>query len=157
MSPVIRAQHVQWFRTNVPGFKQVMDRASPPVRAGLAGLAILGPDDGTTASASTAVATTDSSDFDWGNLIKSLGTAASQYMMTDAQIKANQQITNIQVQRAQQGLPPLALSTLQQQYGISTTPSANVGLTPDTKTFLMYAGIGLGLLWVFTSMKSRRR
>lgn len=151
MSPVLRAQHVAWFRQNIPGFKQAMDRASPNVRAGLAGLSIVGPSDDSSATPSTAVATTN--DFDWGGLVKDLGTAASQYMMTSAQIKANQQITNLQLQRAAQNLPPLSLSTLQQQYGIATTPTANVGIAPDTKNFLIYGAIGLGLLWLFTSKR----
>jgi hypothetical protein len=148
MSPVLRAQHVQWFRTYMPGFRQVMDRASPNVRAGLAGIfdPVFGTDDTSTAVTTT---TTDSST-NWADLVKNLGTAASQYMLTSAQIKANQQITNLQLQRAQQGLPPLSMTALQQQYGISTTPSANVGITPDTKNFLMIAGIGLGVLWLLT-------
>lgn len=154
MSPVLRAQYVQWFRSNVPGFKQVMDTAPSPVRAGLAGLAIVGPDDGSSTT-STAVATSDDS-FDWGNLIKSLGTAASQYMMTDAQIKANQQITTIQLQRAQQGLPPLPISQLQSQYGITTTPTANVGIAPDTQKLLMYGGIAFLFVWALTSRGRRR-
>jgi hypothetical protein len=155
MTPVLRAQYVQWFRSNLPGFRQAMDKAPSNVRAGLAGFGLAddSPDTifGTT---STTPATSSSSDsFNWGSLVQSLGTAASQYLMTDAQIKTNQQITNLQLQRAAQGLMPLSIAQLQSQYGIATTPTANVGLSPDTKTFLMYTGIGLGLIYLFSSRR----
>jgi hypothetical protein len=60
-----------------------------------------------------------------------------------------QQLLSVQVDRARQGLPPLNVT----QYAAG----AQVGLSPDTKTFLMWGGIGLGAVLLMTGAFKGRR
>lgn len=157
MSPTIRAAYVTWFRRNLPGFAQAYDRQPPKTRASLSGVGYVDPmtgmdmpDSPTFAPTSSAPALTDNASTNWASVISSIGQAASQYALTKNQIDTSKQITQIQLQRASMGLPPLAMSELQTQYGVSTTPGVNVGVAPDTQKFLMWGAIGLAAVYLFT-------
>ena len=54
---------------------------------------------------------------------------------------------DINLARAQQGLPPLDVS--------SYSPGVNVGITPQTQNFATFALLGLGALAVFALAKRR--
>jgi hypothetical protein len=64
------------------------------------------------------------------SVLNSIGPVATAYN--------TQQIMNANLQRAQKGLPPLDQSAY--------APQVSVGLSSDTKSMLMIAAIGLGLL-----------
>lgn len=74
--------------------------------------------------------------------IKELAQVAGQVYLTREQMQAQQQILNVQLQRAQQGLPPLAIDPT--QYGIPQ-PSVGISLDDGTKKMLLYGGIGLAV------------
>jgi hypothetical protein len=158
MSPTIRAAYVTWFRRNLPGFAQVFDKQPATTRAGLSGVGYIDPMTGidmpdgvmTFAPASSSPVVTDTSSTNWANVISSIGQAASAYVLTKNQADISKQITNIQLQRAAMGQPPLAMSELQARYGISTTPGVNVGVSPDTQKFLMWGGLGLVAVYLLT-------
>jgi hypothetical protein len=57
------------------------------------------------------------------------------------------QLLDVQVERARQGLPPL--NTNQYAAGL------NVGVSQDTQKMLMYGAIGLGALFVFSTLMKR--
>lgn len=101
---------------------------------------------GSTASASTTTATPG-----WSDTIKNLLTAASQAYLTKQQLDAQQQILNMQLDRAKNGLSPLDIDP--SKMGI---PSVNVGVSGDTKKWLTYAGIGAALLVAFRMFSGRR-
>lgn len=85
------------------------------------------------------------------DVLKNAVTIASQAYLTKTQLDAQKRILDLQVARAQQGLPPLDIDP--GAYGV---PRVSVGVTDDTKKFLMYGGIGLGLLLLFNMMGRRR-
>jgi hypothetical protein len=103
-----------------------------------------------------AVNSTDSSAADpsWLSSIGSAITAAGQAYLTKTQIDAQSQIFNVNLTRAQQGLPPIPTNPT--AYGLPA-PTVNFGLASGaTSTLFMIAG-GLGLLWLLSSaMKSRK-
>lgn len=59
------------------------------------------------------------------------------------------QLLDVQVQRAKAGLPPLNVS----QYAAG----AQVGLSPDTKQFLMIGGIALAAVFLLPQLLGARR
>jgi len=79
--------------------------------------------------------------------------AASQLYLTKSQLDTAQQVTNLQLQRAQQGLPPLNIDMT--KLGV---PSVAVGLSASTQSLVTYALVGGGLLLLVMGMgrKSRR-
>jgi hypothetical protein len=85
--------------------------------------------------------------------IKDIANIAAQGYLTREQIKAQQQILNLNLQRAQQNLPMLNIDPA--QYGLQ--PSVGVGLTDDTKQLLLYGGIGIGALWLLSMVTGKRR
>lgn len=97
----------------------------------------------------TVTAPTGTAPASWVNNIQSLvGTAASAYL-TASQINAQSQLTTIQLQRAAQGLSPLAVSP--GAYGLPTV-TAPIKLS----TVLLFGGLGL-LVVMAMSQPSRRR
>lgn len=57
------------------------------------------------------------------------------------------QLLDIQVERARQGLPAIDAG----QYGAGV----NVGLNNDTQKFIMYGALGLGALFLFSTLARR--
>ncbi len=88
------------------------------------------------------------------SIISGLVSAAGQIYLAKSQVDTLTQVNNIQLQRAQMGLPPLPTSSL--SLGI---PQVNVGLSSSTMTAggatLAVVG-GLGLL-LFLGLKSGNR
>lgn len=86
--------------------------------------------------------------------LKELAQVAAQTYLTKEQIDAQQKILNIQLQRAQQGLAPLAIDPT--TYGLPS-PSIGVGLTGDTQKTLLYIAGGFGVLLLFKTLMGGRR
>lgn len=80
------------------------------------------------------------------NTIKDIAAVVGQAYLTREQVKAQQQILNLQLQRAQQGLAPLALDP--STYGLPQ-PSVGLSLDSGTQRILLYAAGGLGLALLF--------
>jgi hypothetical protein len=70
--------------------------------------------------------------------VDALARVVQTYAIADTQ----RRILNVQLQRAQQGLPPLRAA----EYGVGA--SVNVGLSPDTQKMLLWGALGLGALFV---------
>lgn len=68
----------------------------------------------------------------------------SRLLPTLAATYQQKQLLDVQVDRARQGLPPLNTN----QYGAGI----NVGVSQDTQKLLMYGAIGLGALFVFSTL-----
>lgn len=74
------------------------------------------------------------------NTIREMATVVGQVYLSREQIKAQQNILNMQLQRAQQGLPPLDIDVT--KYGLPQ-PSVGVSFDSSTQKLIMYGGIGL--------------
>jgi hypothetical protein len=92
--------------------------------------------------------TTDSSTTSTPSWLQNLVTGFTQYKLNQQQIDQINQINQVNIQRAAQGLPPLPVPTF--------SPGINVGLTSDTQTLLLYGGLGVAALWIFSTMMRRR-
>lgn len=84
----------------------------------------------------------------WLDSISSAIQAAGTAYLTKTQVDAQQQIFNVNLQRAQQGLPPIPTNPT--AYGLPA-PTVNFGLSSSTLTPVLWAVGGLGLLWLLTS------
>lgn len=133
---------------------------SPAMFQGLgddSSLASIGVDDvSLTPSTSQAVAdATDSSAAstswisDIMNAFTSVTPALAQAALTKQQLSNAQAIFNTNLQRAQQGLPPLPTNPA--QYG-SLTPGFNVGLSSGTQNAFLWAAGGLGAVFLISSL-----
>jgi len=83
--------------------------------------------------------------------IKDIVFGVSQAYLTAEQLKAQKKILDLQLQRAQQGLPPLDINM--QSYGFG--PQATVGLSSDTKTLLMWGGAALAAVYLVPKLLRR--
>lgn len=81
--------------------------------------------------------------------IKDIANVAAQAYLTREQMQAQERILNMQLTRAQQGLPLLNIDPV--QMGVPQ-PSVGVGVTGDTKEFLMWGAVGLGALWLISKV-----
>ncbi len=133
---------------------------SPAMFQGLgddSGLVSIGVDDvNLTPSVSQSVANaTDSSaaSSSWLSDIMgaftSVAPALSQAYLTKQQLSNAQTIFNTNLQRAQQGLPPIPTNPA--QYG-ATGPNFSVGLASGTQTALLWAAGGLGALFLVSQL-----
>jgi hypothetical protein len=79
------------------------------------------------------------------NTIRDIATVAGQVYLSTAQVKAQQQILNVQLQRMQAGLSPLPIDPT--TYGLPQ-PTFGVNLSASTQKTLFYiaGGIGVALL-----------
>lgn len=100
-----------------------------------------------TAASSGAASTTTTS------ALQNLITAGAQAYLTATQLKAQAQLTKIQLQRAAEGKAPLDVNV--SDYGL--TPTAQVGITDDTKKLLIYGGSALLAVMLFTGVLKARR
>lgn len=85
--------------------------------------------------------------------IKNTLMALSQGYLTYEQTRAQSKVLDLQLQRAKQGLPPLDINT--ESFGVG--PSVSVGLSPGTKTMLMWGGIGLAAVILLPKLLPSRR
>ncbi len=101
----------------------------------LSGLGITAPDVTPAVVQSTQPAAQSTAD-----KVKDIVLALSQGYLTVQQMNAQKKVLDLQLSRAKQGLPPLSLDM--SQYGL-TGPQVSVGLSSDTRTMLLYGGLGL--------------
>lgn len=107
------------------------------------------PTDALNAVASSAPASSD-----WASAISSALQVAGQAYLTKTQVDAMNSIAQVNIQRAQQGLPPLPSDP--SLYGVPG-PSVNVGLSAATTKTLMYGGAILAGVWLLTSLVGGKR
>ena len=109
-----------------------------------------------TSQASNAIDVSDAANSGTGSSsltswLTALVGGASQLYLTKSQLDTAQQVTNLQLQRAQAGLPPLNIDMT--KMGV---PSVAVGLSSSTQSLVTYALIGGGLLFLVMSMGGRK-
>lgn len=101
-----------------------------------------------------SVASAQPASSDWASAISSALQVAGQAYLTKTQVDAMNSIAQVNIQRAQQGLPPLPSDP--SLYGVPG-PSVNVGLSAaTTKTLMIGGGLLLGV-WVLTSVLGGKR
>ncbi len=108
-------------------------------------------------STTAAINATDSSAASpsWIDSISTAIQAAGTAYLTKTQIDAQQQIFNTNLQRAQQGLPPIPTNPT--AYGLPA-PTVNFGLATGTQSTLLWVAGGLGVLILIASLaKSSRK
>lgn len=130
-------------KINTPGtkgFLQWVKLALPKTYAGMRNE--LSTARGLSAPDPAAVAAPTATSASWVDTFKEIANVAAQGYLTTQQIKAQQQIMTLQLQRAQAGLPPLAIDPT--TYGLPQ-PSFGVSLDSGTKKILIFGGIGLAL------------
>lgn len=76
--------------------------------------------------------------------IREILAVAAQTYLTAQQVKAQQKVLDMQLQRAQSGLPPLDIDMA--AYG--AVPSAQVGLSADTRSLLMWGAAALAAVYL---------
>lgn len=137
---------LQWLKASQPTlYRGISQRlANQPALAGL-GLNIPATDIATQTPSTSATP-------GWVDSIKNLALTFAQTYLTKQQVDAQKKVLDIQLERARQGLAPLDLDL--SQYGL--TPTANVGLAPDTRTLLMWGGIALAAVYLLPKLLSRR-
>lgn len=74
----------------------------------------------------------------WGKWADLIGVGVTAYNQ--------QQLLEVNVERAKQGLPPISASEI--------APTVNVGISPEIKQLLIMGGVGLLLLFLLTRKKS---
>jgi hypothetical protein len=87
------------------------------------------------------------------DIFSKLATAVGGFMLTKQQLDTQNKIVAVQLDRAQKGLPPININTL--QAGLPQ-PTVRVGLSADTGKMVMYALLGLGALFVLPQLLRRR-
>lgn len=127
--------------------------SAPPVAMPGARMSMRGMGDATTDATSTdtsvptASGTDNSSVFtQWGSSILDTINKAAPSLL---QIKSQNDLMNINIQRAAQGLPPIDSSTL--------APTVNVGVSKDLQTLGFVAVGGLVLVGLFAAFKKSRK
>lgn len=79
--------------------------------------------------------------------LQNIGTNITQFLVGRQQLQTVSEINQINIQRAAAGLPPISPSLAQ--------PGVNVGLSPDLQNLLIYGGLGVAALWVFSTVMKR--
>jgi hypothetical protein len=120
-----------------------------------------GPDDSTLPDASaSAPASTDPAasapaaptTSGLSDIFSKLATAVGGFMLTKQQLDTQNKIVAVQLDRAQKGLPPININTL--QAGLPQ-PTVRVGLAADTGKMVMYALLGLGAVFLLPQLLKR--
>jgi hypothetical protein len=135
-----------WMKDRQPYlYARVSKKIPAPQLAGLGGA------DPLITTASTAPASSSTLD-----IIKNIVLGAGQIFLTKEQLKAQQKIVDLQLERVRAGLPPADIDPT--QYGLPS-PGFKVGLDPDAKQLLMWgAGLtGVGFLAYLLLGRRRRR
>lgn len=78
--------------------------------------------------------------------------AAGQTYLTAQQMKAQKKILDMQLARAQAGLPPLDIDM--SSYGLPG-PQVGVGLSPNTQKFLLWGAVGLAAVYLVPKFLKR--
>ncbi len=136
-----------WARVNNP---RLYAAGLPAIRqrTAMAGLGITG----TAADAAVSsdnVGPTDPSIID---KVKEILMGVSQAYLTNEQMQAQKKVLDMQLQRAQAGLPPLDINM--QQYGL-TGPSVGVAIAPDTMRMLGWGAAALAAVYLIPKLLKR--
>ena len=131
----------RWLRATQPGIYESAIRQMKAQNLSGLGFALPG-----TASGESSVQSAQPSFLDKLNSV--LATASQAYLSVE-QLKAQKKLLNTQLQRASQGLAPLDIDPA--AYGI-TGPQVAVGMSAQTKTFLIYGGIALGAVYLLPKL-----
>lgn len=135
--------------TGSRGFFSWLARAQPRVysatmtRLGRPGLSGLGLID-TTSAVGVAVSS-EPMQKSTADKIKDVVMGISQAYLTARQLEAQRKVMDMQLKRAEQGLPPLNLNMA--DYGL-TGPQVSVGMSQDTKNLLMIGGAVLAAVYL---------
>lgn len=131
----------RWLRATQPGiYESVIRRMKPQTVSGL-GFALPGTASGETSTSSAKPSF-------WDKLNSALATASQAYLSVE-QLKAQKKLLATQLQRAQAGLAPLDIDPA--AYGI-TGPQVSVGMSSQTKTFLVWGGVALGAVYLLPKL-----
>lgn len=90
----------------------------------------------------------------WDTFITSVSSGIQKLAPAVAAVKTAQAATDIQklnIQRAQQGLPPIDSSQMVPTAGVQ------VGINRDTQKLIMYGAIGLGAVVLMSVMLNKKR
>jgi hypothetical protein len=104
-------------------------------------------------SATTAATPSTPADSSWTSDISSAISAIGQLYLTKTQVNASQQIFNTNLQRAQQGLPPIPTNPT--AYGLPA-PTVNVGISSTTLKPLLWLAGGIAAV-ILLGMTARGR
>lgn len=140
------AGFLEWLKRYQPLFYNKLKEQIP---AGTIGMGALS--DGATGDTAANTTTASPSFMDSvSSILTGLGTA----YLTKTQVDAQQQLWNVQLQRAQAGLAPLSINPA--QYGLPG-PQVGVGLSASTQTFLMWGAIGIAAVYLLPKLLGSRR
>lgn len=151
-------RYMAWLKKKQPYFYNIVIRKFPQAK-GLAGMGTIGLSDMTfpmTAGGSVSI-TEEKKDAavtsTWADTLKNIIASASQVYLTKAQIDAQKKLTSLQLDRVQQGLAPLDIDP--QTMGLPG-PSVSFGVTSDTKKLLLWGGLGVAALVIFSQLSGGR-
>jgi hypothetical protein len=126
---------VEWLRKYQPA---LLARVGPKLQQmQLSGLGLV--DDASTTST-------------FADTLKQLLTTGASVYLTKTQLDAQKRIIDLQVARAQQGLPPLDIDPT-----TAGVPNFSVGVSKDTKTLALWLGGGLAAVILVSSLMGSRR
>lgn len=125
-----------WLKATQP---KVYQQVAAHLQGGLQGFGDVAADASTGAASSS-----------WTDTLKSLVNTYAQVYLTKSQLDLQKKATNLQLQRAAQGLAPLDIDTS------SFTPKAQVGLDSGTSNLVKYGMIGAAVLGLLFFMKPHR-
>lgn len=136
-----------WARVNNP---RLYAAGLPAMRqrTAMAGLGITG----TAAVAASSADNTGTTPVPIIDKIKEILMGVSQAYLTTEQMKAQKKVLDLQLQRAQAGLPPLDINM--QQYGL-TGPSVGVGIESNTLKFLGWGAAALAAVYLLPKFLKR--
>lgn len=83
--------------------------------------------------------------------IKDILLGVSQAYLTNEQMKMQKKVIDIQIARAQAGLPPIDIDM--SKYGVG--PQATVGISQDTQRLLLWVAAGLGAVYLVPKLLKR--
>lgn len=143
ISAVGRAGFLEYIRRTQP---RLYDAAMRRIKSENSGLGFALPDSTATSAAPVGSDT-------WADKLEKVLLAASQTYLTVEQMNAQKKLLNTQLSRAQAGLAPLDIDPA--QYGITGGPQVSVGVSADTKKFLMYGGVALAVALIAPKILGR--
>lgn len=132
-----------WLQASQPAiYRGTLVKLRQPVQ--LSGLGITAPTEITTTQTAVAPSTADK--------IKDLVLGVSQAYLGYEQLRAQRKVMDLQLSRAQAGLAPLDINM--EQYGL-TGPGISVGISPQTRTMLIYGGAALAAVYLLPKVLKR--
>lgn len=137
---------LQWLQVNQPAiYRKARPAIAKQAGSALAGLGLTDP---------TATASETPAPKSWTDSLKDIVLAASQAYLSTQQIKTQQKVVDLQLQRAQAGMAPLDIDL--QRIGLQP-PQVQVGVAGDTMKWVLLGVVGLGGLYVLGKVLGGRR